>query len=631
MKKKNDVIRNQYLSSAYTLLKRAIVSLKPPEKLSTSEWADKYSVLSKEDSKRPGRWQTSEFEYQRAVMDSMSNPKVKYTIWVSGTQFGKTSLLRNDIGRKMDIDPGPMMLIEPTLDMAESFSKDRFSPFIRDTPKIKNLIRDNRARDSGNTLLHKKFPGGFIVFSGANSASSLAMRPIGRLYLDEVDRYPLELERHGDPVEQAVSRTTEFWDAKIIMTSTPTDQNSKIWQAYLTTNMQQYYVECPHCKNRITLTFKNLKWSKENEKIKNIYYECPASKCKIDEKHKKKMIRHGVWIADKPEITDRDGFWINALYKPYAAWVELINKFERAKHDKSKLQVFINNELAEIYENRGDAPDHLHIYAKREFYQIGSIPSPDVVFLTGAVDVQRNRFEIEVKGWTQNQESYSIEHIVYMCDTTNLESYNVLDDFLRRKYLHPSGAYLQVKGLAIDTSDNTQTVYTWVRRQELGRVFAIKGVTINQAINKPTQVDINFKGQKIANGVTLWGIGVSVLKAEFYAKLRMVQNEDGSFPFGFYHFPDHPEEYFKQMVSESLIVKLVNGIKKFLWVKIYERNETLDLNIYNRAMALILGIDNLSESEWQRAKESLTVLADRKPKQVAQKKSCMLSKGISLD
>jgi len=539
------------------------------------------------------------------------------------------------------------MFVSPTLDMAETFSKDRLSPFLRDTPILKNLVKDNRARDSGNTLLHKKFPGGFIVLPGANSAPSLASRPVRDMYQDEIDRYPLELEREGDPLSIADKRTDEFWNAKIMRASTPTDSNSRIWAAYQQSDQRQYYVKCPICSSEITLmSFKNLKWSVyfdgvsipgqrqhvKHKHIQDIYYECPANKCRIDEKHKKKMIREGKWVAQNPG-GNVAGFWINAIYKPYGRWQDIIVDFENVKHDRTKLRVFVNTTLAEIFDDRGDAPDYLHIYAKREFYQIGSIPSKDIVFLTAAVDVQRNRFEIEVKGWTQNQESFSVEHLTYMCDTSNLESYNVLDQFLLKTYEHPCGKMLRVKGFAVDTGDNTQVVYTWVRRQELGRVFAIKGVTSTQAISKPVQVDINFKGQKITNGVTLWGVGVSVLKMEFYARLRLTKNEDNTFPFGFFHFPDYTEDFFRQLVSESLTVKFVNGIRKFLWAKIYERNEALDLSIYNRAMALILGIDNLSKSEWQRAKDDLKKID---PVELHQNKnikprSWVLSKGINTD
>jgi phage terminase large subunit GpA-like protein len=566
-------------------------------------------------------------------MDSMSNPKKKLTVWVSGTQFGKTSVLRNDIGRAMDLSPGPMMLVEPTLEMAESFSKDRLSPFIRDTPRIKKLIKDNRARDSGNTLLHKKFPGGFVVMSGANSPASLAMRPVGRLYLDEIDKYEHELARHGDPLEQAISRTSEFWDAHIMMMSTPTDQYSRIWQAYLTTNMQQYWLTCPHCKSKILFKFKNLKWEIVNDNVKNIYYECPENKCKILEQSKKKMIREGEWIADHPEILDRDGFWINVLYKPYGKWIEIIEKFLRAKHDPTKLHVFINNELAEIFESRGDAPDHLHIYARREFYDIGSIPSPDILFLTAAVDTQDDRFEVDVNGWTRNHESYLIEHVDIMCDTKILENYQHLDKILERQYQHPSGTILRVKGLGIDTGGHaTHTVYMWCRRQDQTKVYALKGATFDGQVGSPKAVDINFAGQKISNGIRYWPVGVSQLKADLYSKLRLKPNEDRSYPFGYRHYPDMPEDYFRQLTAESLTVSLVRGIKKYNWKKHYERNEALDLNVYNRAVVLIMGMDRIAEVEWDKLENQIKNYVRKEA--VANKPQIRrrtLNKGLSLD
>jgi phage terminase large subunit GpA-like protein len=652
MARKKDIVEdkfiyeNQFLSSYRDLLKQASEFLRPPENLSTSEWADAFSILSSEDSARPGKWVTEEFEYQREIMDAFDDPNIKGVVWMANTQMGKTSVMRNCIGKKIDLEPGPMMLVQPTLDMAETFSKDRLSPFLRDTKRLSRLIKDNRARDSGNTLLHKKFPGGFIVMSGANSAASLKSRPIRDLYEDEVDTYPLELDGDGDPSDLAARRTDEFWNAKSFKVSSPTDKNSRIHAAYEQSDKRLYFLTCPECGSKITfMDFKKLKWKIDfgepdipgqkrtvrPEHISEIYYECPENGCKINEKYKKTMVRNGKWIAQNPG-GNIAGFWINALYKPYGSWLSIIVNYENVRYDQSKYRVFKNTILAQIFEDFGDAPDYLHLYAKREFYKIGIIPSADTVFLTGAADVQKDRFEIEVKGWAQDQQSHSIEKLILMCDTAKLESYDLLDDFLRRQYLHPSGKFLKVRGFAIDTGYNTQVVYTWVRRQELGRVFAIKGVSVPRAINKPIQVDIDFMGQKIANGVTVWGVGVSILKSELYARLRLSKNEDGTFPFGFCHFPDYPEDYFRQLVSESLSIKIVNGIKRFLWNKIYERNEMLDLSVYNRAMSLILGIDNLSESEWQRAREQLFEPAKKTEQENQnQKIRWQLSRGITLD
>ena len=50
-------------------------------------------------------------------------------------------------------------VLQPTLEIATSWSTDRLSPMVQDTPVLKKLVADPKARDSGFgvTKLHKKF------------------------------------------------------------------------------------------------------------------------------------------------------------------------------------------------------------------------------------------------------------------------------------------------------------------------------------------------------------------------------------------------------------------------------------------------------------------------------------------
>lgn len=173
------------------LFKKIAIVLAPPPKLTVSQWADKYRRLSKESSAEPGQWRTDRAPYQREIMDSINDPEVETVVVMSSAQVGKTEILLNTIGYFMDYDPSPIMMVMPTLDLAEAYSKDRLAPMLRDTPALKDKVKDARSRNSNNTLLHKKFPGGHITLVGANSPSSLASRPIRILLADEVIRLPI--------------------------------------------------------------------------------------------------------------------------------------------------------------------------------------------------------------------------------------------------------------------------------------------------------------------------------------------------------------------------------------------------------------------------------------------------------
>src|SRR6059058_2453346 len=187
-------------------LRRSADLWRDPPRLTVSQWADKRRRLSAESSAEPGRWITARAEYQRGMMDAVSDQAIHMVVVMSSAQIGKTELVNNIIGFHVDQDPAPILLLQPTLDMAEAWSKDRLAPMVRDTPALRGKIADPRARDSGNTLLHKSFPGGHITVAGANSAASLASRPIRVVLCDEVDRYPASAGAEGDPVSLAYKR-----------------------------------------------------------------------------------------------------------------------------------------------------------------------------------------------------------------------------------------------------------------------------------------------------------------------------------------------------------------------------------------------------------------------------------------
>jgi len=181
----------EYQQSMQIVLNNTKKVFRPPPDLKISEWADTHRRLSPENSAEAGQWSTTRAEYQREIMDAFNDPNIQRIVVMTSSQVGKTELVLNAIAYYMDQDASPMLCVQPTLAMAQSFSKDRLASMIRDTKKIKDLVADARSRDSSNTVLHKKFPGGHLSLVGSNSAAGLASRPIRVLLLDEVDRYEL--------------------------------------------------------------------------------------------------------------------------------------------------------------------------------------------------------------------------------------------------------------------------------------------------------------------------------------------------------------------------------------------------------------------------------------------------------
>lgn len=208
------------------MFSRALGALKPPPNLTLSQWADNYRRLSAEASAAQGRWNTDNAPFQREIMDAIGDVHIRKVVAMMCAQSGKTDgLILNTIGYYMSYYPAPIMIVQPTVNLGESFSKDRLATMIRDTPVLRGLV-DNKSRYSGNTIMKKNFAGGQLTIVGANAPTDLRGRPIKVLLADEVDAYKASAGKEGDPVMLAEQRQTTYWDYKTVLVSTPTDKNN---------------------------------------------------------------------------------------------------------------------------------------------------------------------------------------------------------------------------------------------------------------------------------------------------------------------------------------------------------------------------------------------------------------------
>jgi phage terminase large subunit GpA-like protein len=585
------------------LTRRVVKSLAPPPKLTVSQWADAERRLSPESSAEPGRWNTNRAPFQRAIMDSVSDESTYKVVWKASAQVGKTEFILNVIGYFVDQDPAPMLIVLPTLELAEAVSKDRIAPMIRDTPALTDKVKDPRARDSGNTLLHKKFPGGQMTLAGANSPSSLASRPVRMVLCDEVDRYPISAGSEGDPTKLAQKRANTFHNRIFIETATPTVEGaSKIDASYQESDRRRYYVPCPLCEKKQVLEWPQIKFDRaESGAPTNVRYTCSHCTGEFDDSRKDWMLLNGEWIAEAP-FRGIAGFHISELYSPWKKWAEVVTDFLDAKSDPQKLKVWTNTSLGETWKEKGEAPEWKRIYDRREKFPQNQIPK-EVVFLTAGVDVQKDRLEVEIKGWGRDKQNWSIDHRIYSGDTTDESDTGVwrhLDALLAETWRHPNEVDLPIRVLAIDSGFNTQRVYNWARRHPVTRVMVVKG-TDNSAVllNTPTAVDVAGKGKRIRRGMRLWTLGVGIAKSELYALLRLESPiGDAPFPPGYCHYPEYGEEWFKQLTAESLSKRTVKGFSRYEWVKDRDRNEALDLHVYNRSAAAMIGLDRFSPGQW---------------------------------
>lgn len=570
------------------LLAKTLKAWAPPPKLSLSEWADEYAYLSAESSAEAGKWHT--LPYQKGIMDAFTDQTVEQITVMKSARVGYTKILNNIIGYHIHYDPCPIMLVQPTIEDAEGYSKEEIAPMLRDTPVLRNLVADARSRDSNNTIVQKNFPGGTLSLVGANSPRGFRRVSRRVVLFDEVDGYPPSAGAEGDQIKLGIKRSEYYWNRKIAAGSTPTvTEQSRIEKMFRESDQRRYFVPCPHCGE---LQF--LKWGGKDEPygIKwpegdpmAAYYVCEHNGCIIDHGHKKQMIENGEWLATAEGNGKHAGFhiWAAYSYSPNATWGHLAVEFLDAKDDPLKLKTFVNTALGETWEEEYSSRlDAEGIGERAENYQLLTVPK-GALLLTAGIDVQDNRIAVVVKGYGVDEESWLVNWTEIHGDPSDLTSsgpWAQVDNVLQQEYVHESGATIKVRAAAVDTGGHfTNEAYVFCRERKKRHVIAIKGSSMpgRAPLGKPSRQDVNYKNQTLKKGVELWLIGVDAIKTTIYSRLKKTGSGAGAM-----HFPlGIPNEYYEQLTAEKQSTRYVNGFPKRTWVKKSgARNEALDCEVY---------------------------------------------------
>jgi phage terminase large subunit GpA-like protein len=608
--------------------------LAPPLLLTVTEWAEQYRILSGKDSSEPGPYRAERTPYAREPMDCLSQMSdVEEVVLMWGAQTSKTTIGSNWLGYLADTNPGPVMIVQPTIDMAKRYSRQRLTPMIEESPRLRLKVKENRSRDEANTTLLKEFPGGFMAIAGANSAAGLRSMPVRDLFLDEIDGYPLDVDGEGDPIKLAEARQTTFARRKRLKTSTPTTKDySRIEAAYMASDRCRYEVPCPHCGEHQHLEWgadkpHGIKWDRDDDGKplpETVRYVCRGCGAEIREHHKPRMLAGGRWVAQNPGAQGGRvrGFHLSSLYSPlgWLSWKTLVEEWHTAlaatrSGDQSLLRVFINTRLAETFEESGDKLEQHQLRKRAGDWPLRRV-LPGLYVCTMGVDVQGDRLEAYVWAWGRGWERQLVDRQVIYGDPAMGESdagspWAALTEYRRTPILQASGRPVQMMCVAIDTGGHhTHAVYQYVRAHQHAGVIAVKGMSQagKSVIGKPTDQDVNFRGEKIRRGVKLWPVGTDTAKSEIYGRLR---NESPGA--GYVHLSKHlPDEVFDQLTAERLVTRYVKGRPRLEWIKAAgRRNEALDCAVYALAAAHRLGMERWREPDWSKLQQRVEpVVAD---------------------
>lgn len=588
-------------------------AVEPKPKRTVSSWADEFRILSSKEASEFGQWKTSRVPFARDIQDSLSqHDPVPEVVFMASTQVSKTSIGLNWIGETIHLTPSPMLWVLPTIDVAQRLAKSRLTPMIQESAPLRERVGIDRSRDSSNTQTMKEFAGGFLVMGGANSPASLASMPIGKLFLDEIDKYPRDVGRdkdgggEGDAVDLAEARTTTFWRRKIFKTSSPTIKSlSRIDEEYEKSSQGEYWVPCPHCKTKQVLRRENLHIP-ENQPLL-AQFKCLGCEELIGHHHKTWMLENGEWRHRYPERYNlKRGFHISAWYTPIGlgrSWGELALRYEEVKKNPQRLKVFINTVDGICYSDPNEKLDWEELKARAEDFALGSV-LPGYLFLTCGVDLQKDRLEYLVKAWGRGMKSHIVDEGIFEGDPMRDEVWLKLDTYLRRPFRNEFGIDFQIRACAVDSGYLPDRVFAFTQPRKGRNIFAVRGSSHSgkAILSRPSKVDLKRNSGAVEKrGADQWQVGVTAAKHEDFARL----SADRKIPVGqerAVRFPrELADEFFRQLAAE------VWDPHKGKWVKVYERNEKLDCSNYALAAAHHpnLKLHRLRDPDWDKYEKML--------------------------
>lgn len=523
-----------------------------------------------------------------------------------------SDIMNNVLGRYAHLDPCAVMMIQPTIELAQDYSKSRISPMIRDTKVLSQVFYETKSedgaktRDGKNTILSKLFPGGRLIMCGANSPAGLASRPVRVLLADEVDRFPDSAGTEGDPVDLAAKRMTTFWNRVMGLFSTPTNEgSSRIDVEYQTGTQEEWQHECPNCGEYHLIRHTEMECETEEHKdakgrkivvVSDVKWRCPDCGSTFYEDEMRKVPQK--YISKNPAALHNGirSFFVNGFTSPWLTWNDIMREWLEAKGDPTREKVVMNTRFGESYAQQGAFEDYQQFIRRREKY--GADLPDGVLLLTGAVDTQDNRLEYEITGWGYGEECWGICKGVILGEPDNKATWDALDAVLDKVYRFKNGTGLKVARAFIDSGGHyTSKVYEYCEKNFSKQRFAIKGTAGTPGI------PLNYKiGKASGSKIPLVMLGVDDGKQQVMNRLAI--EEPGA---KYFHFPldeeflgtrGYDELYFKGIISEHKKKVKRKGVIHEIWEPTAGvRNEPLDLRVYNLACM------NSIHPDWDRLAE----------------------------
>ncbi|ONE94531.1 terminase [Burkholderia pseudomallei] len=631
-------VLNSFLDTTQTVravIRRIVQLLRPPERIGTTEWARKHRRMSAKATASPGRYNPNITPWVFGMHAALDDPTVQKVVCMKSAQVAWTDgVLLNYIGRRIDVDPCPMIVMFAKEKSAKKFNMEKFEPMVEVTPRLSAKLPVHASRDKNNLWDHKTFPRGFLKFITSNAPDDVKSTPAPVVAVEEPDDANQNVREQGDSITLLEERNKSYSDSrrKVIFGGTPTvDGFSRIQQAYEASDQRVYLVPCPDCGEEHELVWENVTWTDDAEIAHEVYgrarpesarYTCPHCGSLWDDSMRIRAVRRGRWVATAP-FHGVAGFRLNELVSPFpgSRMAELVKKWLTAEKalragDDTKMRSFVNNSKGRPYKYKTDLPE-IDALAERALPYPAFVVPAGGLLLTLGVDVQHDRLAIVLRAWGRGEESWLVVWDEIFGNVMDQREdpltggvWGALTTLITHAYRHETGGLLRVRATSIDSSDGSTSdaVYKYVRAaQRRGlNVLAIKGSTDANAeiFSTPrASVDSTRNNSKAAKyGLRPYMVGVSKAK-DLILDNRLKLEGDG--PGRMHWYRDVRFDYLSQLTAEVKVPARI-GTKRVWQKKAGARNEALDCEAYALHAARSVKTHLMTELHWQVEQQRLS-------------------------
>lgn len=604
----------------YKITDKVFKSLAPELKTTIEDWAVAHRRIT--DGEAQGPFNKDYAPYMLRIFRCFLDPRIHKITLMFSTQLGKSFMIDTIIGYLIHVRPCPILYVLPNGKFIETYSTTKLKSLLEDTKVLRPLVQKAKPGQAGTKVDMIKFSNGrkkgFLNLVSAGSVSGLSGKTTPKVFMDEVSKFPIDLQNQGSSIDLAERRAGAYEeDVSIVLASSPQYSGScNIEKNYLEGSQEHYHVPCPHCNEKFVFSTNQLKWDKKEKNGNTIHLtdkttriECPHCKGYILDIHKPKMLINGEWIADNPDAPeDHVSFQLGIYYSPWTKFHRVAEQFISKSKTEEGLKAFTNMYEGLPFKPRTDQPSWTIIKNRAEPYPMLVAPR-GVCFLTASVDVQTakgGRLCVAIYGWGRGEECWLIYYGEIHSGSDGLLKWDELDDLLNTPIKTAEGIQVPLLGVAVDSSDGAKTleVYDYCRPRKGKGYIPIKGSNNATApvISAGKKQEVDARGNPLKGAIDLYHIGTHIVKSTLYDRLR--NNTPGTN--GYIHFYSSMDaEFFKMLVSEKLVTTYEKGVPTLKWEKSRQRNEALDTLVYCYALAYRLGIQRISQKKWDALEDKL--------------------------